>query len=136
MTGHIRYTAWFDPDFELDSAEYQHAAEDRKLRDFVVELAADIRQRGLINPLQVEIKNGRTIVHPGKCRAKALKMLGIDRAKAIVINYDLPGYQAHRIPEGCTALGKPSHVQRYFDSNYVVQMSHRWLTIKKKNRPI
>ena len=134
MTGHIKYTAWYDPEFKLDSAEYQHAAEDSALREFVAELAADIKERGLRNPIQVEVKNGRTIIHPGKCRAKALISLGRETAPAIVINYDLPGYQANRIPQHCTALGKPSQVQRYFESDYVVQMSTRWLTIKKKTR--
>ena len=130
----IRYTAWFDPEFPIDAADATHAAVDSKLLQYIAELTEDIRQHGLRNPLQVICKHTKWTVHPGKCRHAALKQLGYDSFPAIVVDYDLPGFQAEYIPEHCQALGQQSHVNRLLDKDQRAQMSHRWLQIKKVER--
>jgi hypothetical protein len=134
MSGHIRYTAWYDPDFDIEGADYSHQEDPNKLEMFIRDLTADIDQNGMRNPVQVVIKQGKAHFHPGKCRVKAMKRLGHTRIPAVVVNYDWPGFLWQRIPPGCTALGKPSQVQKYFDNDTVVQMDHRFLQIKKKQR--
>lgn len=126
-----RYTAWYDPQFEIDSAYYEHAEpNDPKIRRLVEELAEDIYHVGLRNPLQVVIKEGKTTIHPGKCRAKALKALGRTHAPAIVINYDVI-LQEDAIPKNCTMITSREQIQGYFGYDCQVEMSHRFLTIKK-----
>jgi hypothetical protein len=115
MTAHIRYTAWYDPKFPLDGADGTHQEDPAKLE-------------------RVVTKQGKTWFHPGKCRVKAFKRLGMTHIPAIVVNYDLPGFQADRIPPHCTALGKESHVKRYLGDDSTAQMCHRFLQIKKKQR--
>lgn len=130
----IRYTAWYDPEFPIDVADATHSAVDIKLLEFLVELTEDIRQNGLRNPVQVVCKHTQWTVHPGKCRVAACKQLGWTTIPAIVVNYDLPGFQADKIPPHCTALGSQSQVNRYLDADSKAQMSHRWLQIKKIHR--
>lgn len=51
---------------------------------FVTKLEGNIRSQGLKNPVLVHFRNGHYHLHPGKCRAFALKNLGIDHIPAIV----------------------------------------------------
>lgn len=134
MTAHIRYTAWYDPKFPLDGADGTHQEDPAKLERFISALVQDIQVNGLQNPVQVVTKQGKTWFHPGKCRVKAFKRLGMTHIPAIVVNYDLPGFQADKIPPHCTALGKESHVKRYLGDDSTAQMCHRFLQIKKKQR--
>lgn len=134
FSSQIRYTAWYDPEFPIDDADSSHAAIDGRLLAYIDELTEDIRENGLRNPVQVVVKHTKRTVHPGKCRVAALRRLGWTTVPAIVVNYDLPGYQSDRIPAHAQALGQQSHVNRLLDDDQVAQMSHRWLQIKKKSR--
>ena len=131
---YIKYTAWYDPEFPLEAAEGKHAAVDSRLEAFIDELTEDIRQNGLKNPVVVTVKNQRWTFHPGKCRVKALKRLGYTSVPAIVVNYDLPGYQANMIPQHCRAIDKPSTVYQLMGGDCEVFMNHRVLNVKKTNR--
>lgn len=125
-----RYTAWFDPEFEIDSADYSHADYNSKLERQVEALSADIAKYGLINPLLVTRKNGKKIIHPGKCRAKALKLLGISHAPAVVVDYDRV-VESDAIPAGCKFLDSVEQTSELFRGDCRVEMSHRVLTVKK-----
>ena len=125
-----RYTAWFDPDFPIESADYSHADENDRLRVIIAELKEDIRVNGLQNPLLVTIKDNGAVIHPGKCRSKALLALGRRYAPAVVV--DFRGvYGPSAIADGCTFLSDPEHVASYFAGDCQVEMSHRGLTVKK-----
>lgn len=134
--GMIRYTAWYDPAFEICRADATHSHVDLKLLGYINELVADIDQHGLRNPVLATCKNEKWIIHPGKCRVAAVRRLGWDTIPAIVVNYDLPGYQTDRIPQhpGVRALGSQSQVNQFLDSDCRAKMCHRWLTIKKTHR--
>lgn len=123
-----RYTAWFTPEFDLDSVDASHAEVTPRIERLVERIAADIFSVGLLNPIQVVIKNGVTTVHPGKCRVAALKKLGRRYAPAIVVNYDLPGGSS---PAGTEFLSSKAQVEAKFTADVRVEMSHRHLTTKK-----
>ena len=132
--GIIRYTAWYDPAFPIREADYSHSQADKKLEAVIADLIEDIKQNGLRNPILVTCKHTKWVIHPGKCRAKALLALGHDTAPAIVVDYDLPGFQWQYIPDGCTALGSQSQVNQRLDKDQRAKMSHRWLTVKAVQR--
>lgn len=125
-----RYTAWFHPEFEIKSADYSHSDYDERLRHYVEQLKEDISKHGMHNPLLVTRKNGKWIIHPGKCRAKALLQLGYTHAPAVVVDYDAV-YGSDRIPAGGTFLDNLEDTQALFSGDCRVEMSHRWLTVKK-----
>ena len=128
-----RYTAWYNPSFFIDDAYYEHASEDDRIRAYIEHIRKSIAADGLQNPLLVTRKAGTGwIIHPGKCRAKALKQLGYDTAPAIVVDYMNPHLGANEVPEGCIYLYSPEQVANYLSGDCVVEMSHRWLTVKKK----
>ena len=126
-----RYTAWYDPEYQLSDAYAEHAQIDKKLLKYIEEIRNSIHAQGMQNPLQVTIKNGKATIHPGKCRAAALKALGRTHAPALVVNYDRV-VDKHAIPEGCVFFDSLEDVQSYFTGDCVVEMSYRWLTVKKK----
>ena len=51
----------------------------------LTKLEGNIRSQGLLNPVLVSYRNQQFHLHPGKCRAWALKNLGIDTVPAIVV---------------------------------------------------
>ena len=130
----IRYTCWYDPQFSLRDADYSHAQVDARLEDTIRKLAEDIAENGLRNPVFVTCKHTKWIIHPGKCRTKALLSLGIEHAPAIVVNYDLPGFQHQYIPDGCRALCSQSQVNSHLDKDQRAKMCHRFLTVKAVQR--
>jgi hypothetical protein len=125
-----RYTAWYDPEFEIDSADYTHSACDDRLRNFVEQLRLDIKINGLKNPLLVTINGGKAVIHPGKCRAKALRLLFRHHAPAVVVDFDRIMNEEDIAP-GCTFLDTKEKVEKLFSGDCRVEMSHRGLTIKK-----
>jgi len=125
-----RYTAWFNPEYRIEDADYSHADYDERLEHLVEGLRRDIEQNGMQNPLLVTRKGDKWIIHPGKCRAKALVQLGETHAPAVVVDYNRVG-DASSIPEGCEFLDSVERVQELFTGDCVVEMSHRWLTVKK-----
>ena len=133
---HIRYTAWYDPCFPIDLANADHSQVDAKLLDYINWLVEDIAEKGMLNPVLATCKDTRWTIHPGKCRVAAAKRLGWREIPAIVVNYDLPGFQANRIPthDGVRALGSQSQVNHFLSDDSRCQMSHRFLTIKKLHR--
>ena len=133
---HIRYTAWYDPCFPIDKANADHSAVDWKLLEYINYLVEDIAEKGMLNPVLATRKNEKWIIHPGKCRVAAAKRLGWGEIPAIVVNYDLPGFQADRIPTrpGVKALGSQSQVNQLLTEDNRCQMCHRFLTIKKLHR--
>lgn len=131
-----RYTAWYTPQFRIRDATYEHSDPSGKhLRPFIDSLKESILVEGLKNPLLVTVTNEHTTIHPGKCRAKALLELGWEYAPAVVVDYRrVVGPDA--LDDGCIFLDNPEHVKQYFRDDCVVEMSHRWLTIKKLNRMV
>ena len=131
----IRYTSWYDPQFPLEQADYSHAQDDDpSLIPVIDDLVEDISQNGLRNPVLVTCKNTKWIIHPGKCRSRACARLGWTHIPAIIVNYDLPGFQYWKIPEGCTALASQSQVNQRLDKDMRGKMCHRWLTVKRIKR--
>lgn len=130
----IRYTAWFDPRFPISAAKAEHAAVDWRLLDEIRLLREDIEENGLRNPLVVVCKHGVWNVHPGKCRHAAISQLGWDEFPALVVNYDLPGYQSQAIPEHCRALATEGDFRRLFDEDMYVKVTHRFVTVHRKYR--
>jgi hypothetical protein len=126
-----RYTAWYDPAFRITSAFYEHMAEDDRLRAYIEHIKISIWEKGLENPLLVTRKNGKSTIHPGKCRAKALLSLGRSIAPAVVVDFDRI-VDSDGIPEGCTFLDNLEDAQSWFSGDCVVEMTHRGLTVKKK----
>lgn len=133
---HIRYTAWYDPCFPIEIANADHSQVDAKLLDYINELVEDIAANGLKNPVLATCQNTRWGIHPGKCRVAACRRLGWATIPAIVVNYDLPGFQADRIPthDGVKALGTQSQVNQLLQGDQRAQMCHRFLTVKKLQR--
>lgn len=120
-----RYKLFFDPDFVIDSANYEHAAEPT---EFISRLTENIRVNGLLNPLFVtRYSDDHMVIHPGKCRAKALKSLGRSTAPAVVWTPDgriLP--ELEQITPECAA--------GLFSGDVVVEYCHRFFAVKKRRR--
>ena len=126
-----RYSAHYDPRYKIADAYHAHAAVDAKLRRFIEDLKIDIFSHGMKNPLLVTIKDGKATIHPGKCRAAALKGLGRSYAPALVVNFDDPKGDREIAPQ-CVPITSKEQAQSYFSEDCLVEMSHRGLTVKKK----
>lgn len=125
-----RYTAWFDAEYRFLDAEFEHSDYDERLRNYVEHLRRDIEQNGLKNPLLVTRRNDKWIIHPGKCRAKALRSLGWETAPAVVVDFQRI-VESDGIPDGCEFLDNVERVRELFTGDCRVEMSHRGLVIKK-----
>lgn len=119
-----RYKLFWDPQFEIDRAYFQHAQEPT---EFIQRLSEDIRKNGLLNPLFVTKTDDRLVIHPGKCRAKALKLLGLHFAPAIIWTPD------GRIHAGCEQIS-PGDAAGRFRGDVVCEYDHRFFAVKKRSR--
>ena len=127
-----RYTAWFTPLYRIRDAQYEHVDPSAvHLRPYIEEIKDSILVEGLHNPLCVTIKDGKARVHPGKCRAMALLELGWEEAPAIVVNYDAI-MEKEQIEQPSIFLDDPEQAQSFFSGDCVVEMSHRFFTVKKR----
>ena len=128
-----RYTPHYNPKYVINDAYHAHSAVDLKLKRYIERISADIWHRGMINPLLVTIKQGKATIHPGKCRAAALKRLGRRHAPAVVVDFDDP--QGNKeLPEYCVPITSKEQAQSYFSEDCLVEMSHRGLTVKKARK--
>lgn len=127
-----RYTAWYVPQYRIEDGDYSHSAEDDRLRDVIRLLKCDIFTRGLQNPLMVTRFRGKEIIHPGKCRAKALRGMGRTYSPAVVVNNDEPRAKRLRGYPEAVRLTNQEQAQAYFKEDCVVEMDHRFFCVKKK----
>ena len=126
-----RYDLYYHPEFSLELAEYRHVDE-RSVRDFIAKIKESIRAEGMHNPLWITVygNNERFVVHPGKCRANALRQLGHTTAPSIIY-YPWGG----RGVEGSELL--PSDlgvVQSYFTGDCKVHMNKRFASVDKQGK--
>ena len=129
-----KYTLWYDPAFDIQSAKYQHASPtDKRLRAYIDEIKQDIQENGLINPVVVTVRDGIAALHPGKCRANALLELGETTIPAVVASYSRV-VDADAIPDGCKFLDDIDEVQQLFSRDNVVYMDHRFFNVTKLAR--
>ena len=105
--------------------------DDRKVLAYIQELKRDILANGLLNPLLVTIKDGRTTIHPGKCRARALLELGWEYAPAVVVDFSRV-VDSTSLDKTCVFLDDPDHVASLFTGDCAVEMSYKGLVVKKK----
>ena len=129
------WTAWFDPRFEYDRSEingvpyiWQHIdPEDRRLKGEIERLEQNIASRGLRNPVLVVRKNGVWHLHPGKCRAQAVKNLGIPVIPAIFVVMR-PNIA---IPEGMHEIRSAEQVKELFEGDIAPEVTHRGIRTPK-----
>jgi len=127
-----KYTAWYNPLYPIREALWEHVDPSaRHLRPYIDSLKESILVEGMHNPLLVTIQDGITRIHPGKCRATACLELGWEKVPAVVVDYNRDA-SSDVVPAGCMFLDDMDEVQSLFSGDAVVEMSHRWLTIKKK----
>jgi ParB-like chromosome segregation protein Spo0J len=120
--------------YRIEDAEFEHADPTGKhLRPYIDGLKESILVEGLHNPLLVSIREDGPHIHPGKCRAKALLELGWTHAPAVVVDYRRV-VDADAIEQPSVFLEDIEEVAKLFSGDCVVQMCHRWLTIKKTRR--
>lgn len=130
------YALRFDPNFPaVEVGEYHHAAEDGRILADIEKLADDFVQRRnqglpyLRNPLFVTVYGDRYVVHPGKCRVKALKSLGITCAPALIYTPDKQnGQGAYGTPIS------PGDAARLFDGEMRCEYDARFFAVKRIGR--
>ena len=134
-----RYEAWFIRDWPLadtvnDQAQiWTHVQPPADWSpEFWATLGAvqnSIRKVGLLNPVLVTWKNGSYHLHPGKCRAWALKNLGIDTIPAIVCWYhgQKPAKMAAEYE-----IRSAEQLKRHFVGDIAPEMTRRGIRTPKK----
>jgi len=103
---------------------------DKKLLEYIEVLKTSILSEGLLNPLLVTIKDGRTTIHPGKCRARALLELGWEYAPAVVVDFSRV-VDASSLDKTCVFLDDKDDVASLFTGDCAVEMSYKGLVVKK-----
>ena len=127
-----KYTAWYTPLYKITDALYKHVDPSAKhLRPYIDQIKESILVEGLHNPIVVTCRDGVSRVHPGKCRCAALIELGWDEVPAVVVDYDRV-VGADAIAQPSTFLDDTEQAQSYFTGDNVVEMSHRFFTVKKR----
>ncbi len=132
------YRLWFDPEFDYDAPNVRrehatslvHRQDDPHIRKDVEGLVASFKERlarglpPMINPLFVTVYEGFYSLHPGKCRAKALKLLGFTSCPALI--YAPSGYAYH----AGTELS-PSAAAKLFTGESFAEYDDRWFAVKR-----
>lgn len=126
------YRMFHVAEFEIDSARRAHwfgsdGPSDKRIDAEVMRLVDDIEKNGLRNPLFVTMYADFSVIHPGKCRAKALKLLGHDVAPAIIY---APEGQAY--PNGRELT--PDDAAKHFSDDIVCEYDSRFFAAKRKSR--
>lgn len=129
------YKLFFNPyfDFTAKNVRAEHATtlvEDKGIATEVRSLVKSIAEHGLRNPLFVTVYDSFMTVHPGKCRVKALKLLGHDTAPALL--YVPSGVS--RIPLGATPI-EPDAATLLFGTDVRCEYDERWFAVKRVSRP-
>jgi hypothetical protein len=95
----------------------------------LTKLEGNIRSQGLLNPALVTWKNGCFHLHPGKCRAFALKNLGIDTIPAIVVWYQRT---PHPIITAEYEIRSAEQLKEHFQGDIAPEMTRRGIRTPKK----
>lgn len=121
------YRLYYCPNLPLEGLEASHAGNPPAT---IPAIAADIAQRGMINPLFVTQYGSRLAVHPGKQRVAALKLLGRHTARAVI--YSPEGNVAPR--EGWVSVS-PEKAASLFSGDAVAEYhDERSFAVKKRKR--
>lgn len=121
------YRLFWEPDFYFarPAVRAEHAERSITLQNIVRRLAQDIERKGMRNPLFVTVYDDFFAVHPGKCRVKALKMLGFDTAPALL--YVPSGVT--RIPSGTPI--SPADAAGRLKDDLVAEYDERFFAVKR-----
>ena len=132
------YSAWFVPMWPLadeafgEQQIWTHVDPPEKwTKNFwrmLEKLKGNIRAQGLLNPVLVYHKNGQYVLHPGKCRAWALKMLGIHYAPAIVCYFDR---DKPKIVPAAYEIRSAAQLNEHFRGDIAPEMTRRGIRTPK-----
>ena len=131
-----RYVAWFDPAFEFQRSEINGTAfiwhhmdpENPSTEWEISQLEHNIQEEGLRNPVLISCRNEVWTLHPGKCRAQALKRLKIAIIPAVFADYR-PGA---KVPDGMTEIRSINQLLPLFEGNIVPEMTPKGIRTPKK----
>ena len=130
----MNFKCWYEPHFPLEgeylrlNCKLEHCEMTPRLQGEINELAQNIGRHGLRNPVIVTGMAGMWNLHPGKCRAAAMKMRGFLSIPAVVIDYD-----HHLLPD--TALYEittESQFQAHFTGDLEPTFNRRFARTPRK----
>jgi hypothetical protein len=121
-----RYTLSFNPKWRFAEGNAEHR-DPSSVKKYIVKLAEDIEENGLQNPLLVTVSTTQLVVHPGKCRVAALKLLGFETCPALF--YD-PAGPNQALRPGCRPITR-KQARALFGGDATLKTDHRYVSVGK-----
>ncbi len=130
-----RYKLYYEPEFDYTTVTHLHvepsgtpgAPLDNALTKYIDKLVLSIEDKGLINPIVIQMRSGSASVHPGKCRVAAFIKLGRPTIPAIVVD-------ANNDYRGKSDEISANDAEGYFTGDCIAEWSWKSFSVKKRPR--